>query len=291
LSVGNLTVGGTGKTPVSAWLAERFAAAGAHPALVLRGYGEDEPEVHRILNPGIPVIVDANRRAGVIAARDAGADIAVLDDAFQHRRAHREADVVLVSADRGVGAWRLLPAGPWREPPRAARRASLLVVTRKAVDARAAAAVEERLAEIAPQVPQARVALAPHELMQVDGAQRAPLDTLRGARVSALLSIADPDAFVRQLEACGARVSVSTYADHHVFTDAELGAFVADAARADFAVCTLKDAVKIAGRWPRAGPLLWYVSQHVHVERGADAFELLVERMLRARHRLTPTAG
>src|SRR6185312_3859607 len=134
VSVGNLTVGGTGKTPISAWLAQGLAARGARPAIVLRGVGGDEPLVHRALNPTIPVVVGADRVAAVREAAAAGADIAVLDDAFQHRRVQRAADLVLISADRWTDDVRLLPAGPWREPLRAIRRATLVIVTRKAAD-------------------------------------------------------------------------------------------------------------------------------------------------------------
>src|SRR5690242_15793153 len=82
VSVGNVTVGGTGKTPVAAWIATELVERGARPAIVLRGYGDDEPLVHARLNPNVPVIVAADRVAGIAQARDTGATIAVLDDAF-----------------------------------------------------------------------------------------------------------------------------------------------------------------------------------------------------------------
>src|SRR4051794_15640030 len=152
VSVGNLTVGGTGKTPVSAWLARGLAARGARPAIVLRGVGGDEPLVHRALNPDIPVFTGADRVAVVREAAAMGADIAVLDDAFQHRRVGRLADLVLVSADRWTDNVRLLPAGPWREPLRAIRRATLVIVTRKSADDATVAHVHERLSEVAPAI-------------------------------------------------------------------------------------------------------------------------------------------
>ena len=111
LSVGNLSVGGTGKTPVAAWLARRFAGMGSVPAIVLRGYGGDEILVHERLNEGIPVIASADRVRGIREAIAEGVDVVVLDDAFQHRRARRDADVLLVSADAWTGKPRLLPAG------------------------------------------------------------------------------------------------------------------------------------------------------------------------------------
>src|SRR5437763_2660867 len=114
VSVGNLTVGGTGKTPVAAWIATELVDRGIQPAIVLRGYGEDEPLVHARLNPSVPIVVAPDRVDGVRMARDAGANVAVLDDAFQHRQVSRDVDLVLVSADRWSPAPRLLPAGPFR---------------------------------------------------------------------------------------------------------------------------------------------------------------------------------
>ena len=132
LSVGNLTVGGTGKTPVAAWCVEQLRARGARPAIVMRGVGDDEWRVHGLLNPGTPVIVSADRSDGVFTARARGADCVVLDDAFQHRQAARVADVVLVSADGFSGRAHLLPAGLYREPLTALRRAQAVLVTDKA---------------------------------------------------------------------------------------------------------------------------------------------------------------
>ena len=116
LSVGNITVGGTGKTPIASWLATQLQARGAHPAVVLRGYGDDEPLVHERLAPDIPVRVNANRLEAVARAADEGADVAVLDDGFQHRRVRRAADLVLVSADApeagaAASGERMLPTG------------------------------------------------------------------------------------------------------------------------------------------------------------------------------------
>ena len=115
LSIGNLTVGGTGKTPVAAWVAGQLRSR-SRPAILLRGYGGDEVHVHARLNPGIPVIANADRVAGVRQALAQGADVVVADDAFQHRQLRRTADVVLVSVEQMLRPRRLLPAGPWREP-------------------------------------------------------------------------------------------------------------------------------------------------------------------------------
>jgi tetraacyldisaccharide 4'-kinase len=291
VSVGNLTVGGTGKTPISAWLARGLVVRGARPAVVLRGVGGDETLVHRALNPDVPVFTGGDRATVVREAAAAGADVAVLDDAFQHRRVQRMADLVLISADRWTDDVRLLPAGPWREPLRAIRRATLVIVTRKAAGDATVAHVHERLSEVAPAIPRVSVRLEPDALLQLGGAESMPLATLAGATVRAILSIADPDAFVRQLERLGAHVHPMVYPDHHAFDDAEMQRIAGAFTPGELAVCTLKDAVKLAPRWPRVAPPLWYVSQQVMVERGVGGLERVLDDLVRARSGTSPTAG
>jgi tetraacyldisaccharide 4'-kinase len=292
VSIGNLTVGGTGKTPIAAWVARGLVARGAHPAVILRGYGDDEPLVHARLNPAVPVITGADRVAAVAEAAAKGADIAVLDDAFQHRRVQRMADLVLISADRWTADARLLPAGPWREPLRAVRRATLVIVTRKAASDETVGAVHERLSEIAPGIPRVSVRLEPDALVRADAPNETePLDALRGASIFAILSIADPGAFITQLERRGATVRAHIQPDHHRFTAEEVQAIAAGAGPGERVVCTLKDAVKLAPHWPRLAGPLWYVSQQVMVERGVGGLERVLDDLVRARSRTSPTAG
>ncbi|MHB1224915.1 MAG: tetraacyldisaccharide 4'-kinase, partial [Gemmatimonadaceae bacterium] len=284
LGVGNLTVGGTGKTPIAAELARRLRAAGARPAIVLRGYGDDEPLVHARLNPDVPVVTGADRAAAVRQAAAAGADVAVLDDAFQHRRLARQADIVLLSADRwGRGSRRLLPAGPWREPLAALGRASLAVVTRKAAAPEEVDAAVAAIAAAAPDCPVAVAELALDALVAVADGERRPLSDLRGRAVLAATAIGDPGAFVSQLRASGASVSVMAWPDHHAFTAADVDRLALAAGRADLVVCTLKDAVKLAPRWPRAAAALWYVSQTVAFERGEEQLQPILTALLQAR--------
>jgi tetraacyldisaccharide 4'-kinase len=325
LGVGNLTVGGTGKTPVSAWLASELAVRGARPAIVLRGYGSDEQLVHEILNPAIPVIASPDRVAGMERAAASGVDTVVLDDAFQHRRAARTADIVLVSAERWNENRRLLPAGPWREPLSSLRRAALAVVTRKAASLDDARRVADRVSLAAGGTATAIVHLALGELRMIPrGTDDAPRSTmsavhfgdrggaalrdhsaveaatpgslapsvLEGQRVLAISAIGDPAAFEGQLAAVGASVESRSFPDHHRFTLQEalrLAAAAAQLARgasaAPAAVCTLKDAVKLASLWPREAPPLWYVSQQPEVESGRAEVDALIARTLAARHR------
>jgi tetraacyldisaccharide 4'-kinase len=284
ISVGNLTVGGTGKTPVAAWIARWLVEHGARPAVIMRGYGNDEPAVHRELNPDIDVILGANRRRAVAVAVQRGHDIAVLDDAFQHRQLQRTVDIVLISADRWSGEVHLLPAGPWREPVSAIRRADLVIVTTKASSPHTVDRVHEVLANVAPRIPRVSVRLATNDLVQVNGAGRAALMSLHDERVTAVVAIADPATFVRQLELAGARVDPMVYRDHHEFSSGDIEKIVATAGGSARVICTLKDAVKLRNIWPRVAPPLWYVSQRVSVERGVGGIEQVLEVALRARH-------
>lgn len=282
LSVGNLTVGGTGKTPLAAYFATRLRDAGATPGIVLRGYGDDEPLVHRTLNPGVPVVVSPDRIAGIENAVRQGCDVAVLDDAFQHLRASRVADVVVVSADSwNSGRRHLLPAGPWRERLTAARRASLAIVTRKALPFERTESIRDEVAR-AGRIPTAIVHLDAGELRQVSAGSTETIGRLNGESVLAVSGIGNPDAFTAQLASLGANVTAATYDDHHRYTAAEASALALRGAQYDRVVCTLKDAVKLGPLWPASTPL-WYVSQRVVVERGDDAVDAVLTTTLRSR--------
>lgn len=303
LSVGNLTVGGTGKTPMAAWFTQALRRGGARPAVVLRGYGDDEWRVHALLSPGVPVVTDPDRVRGIARACRQDADCVVLDDGFQHRRAARVVDVVLLSADSWDGTARLLPTGPFREPLAALRRATVVVVTVKAATAPQVAAARAAIRAAAPDVPQAVVGLVPDRLHAVaagteladPGSMSHPLTWLSGRSVMAISAIANPAPFEAALRAAGARVEGRRFADHHDFSAEEVAALVSAVPPSGVAVCTLKDAVKLAPGWPRATVPLWYVSQTTVVLHGAEALDSAVQRTLSAREaaeRTTrPTAG
>jgi tetraacyldisaccharide 4'-kinase len=277
LSVGNLTVGGTGKTPVSAWFARQFIERDIPPAIVLRGYGGDETIVHQRLNEGIPVIATPDRARGIREAIARGVSVVILDDAFQHRRARRDADVLLINADAWTGRPRLLPAGPWREPLRAARRATLAIVTRKVADRSAVENVTRALARAAPRIPVVSVQLVPAGVTSTSTGQLLPLHALEGADLTAIAAIAQPDAFFRQLTELGAIVRPHSFPDHHAFTEAEARWLAEQASNSDFVVCTLKDAVKLESLWPAEAGSLWYVSQRLRIEDGRQHIDRLIE--------------
>lgn len=283
VSVGNLAVGGAGKTPVSAWLAGELRTRGARVAIVLRGYGADEPLVHGLLNPDVPVFVNADRVAGVHDAASGGADVAVLDDAFQHRRIARLEDVVLVSADRWREPLRVLPSGPWRELPPSLRRASLVLITRKAASREVADVLLSRLAPLTPTGRGAVMALELGDLRNaVTGAAR-PLSDISGTRVLLVAGIADPESFARQLRHANAHIDARTFPDHYSYGSADVMR-LADASRSfDHIVCTLKDAVKLGPQWPREAPPLWYVSLRCRIETGGADLSAMLDRVLSTR--------
>jgi tetraacyldisaccharide 4'-kinase len=292
LSLGNLSVGGTGKTPMAAWAAARLRDAGARPAILLRGYGGDETLVHARLNPGVTVIANADRVAGVAAARAAGADCVILDDGFQHRRLRRTADWVLVAAEQRAHTHRLLPAGPLREPMTALSRAHLVIVTRKSASPEQADAVARELHARAPDAAVAICHLAPAGLVNaIDGSEH-PLELLRGARVLAVAAIGAPDAFFAQVRETGVgELRTVSMRDHHEFTVADVNRLANDARGMVGVVCTLKDAVKLAALWSVSAPPLWYVSQRAEIERGAQLLDASLATILSARAGISSTAG
>lgn len=283
-SVGNLTVGGTGKTPFVAFLANRLKAAGGTPAIVMRGFGDDEWRTYEQLSPGVAVVVDPDRVSGVARAVADGADVAILDDAFQHRRIKRDADLVLLSADRELEAMPLLPAGPRREPFSALRRASLAVVVRKAADQSAAQTLLNRVQRAHPNLAAAVIALLPDGVASWTSGLKTNLDALGDKRVLAVSAIGDPVAFLHQVKPLVASVEPLAFRDHHRYTADDVATVAARAGSFDMVVCTLKDAVKLGPLWPRQGTELWYVCQRLEVDWGAAEIDRMLARLLDLRH-------
>jgi tetraacyldisaccharide 4'-kinase len=282
LSVGNLSVGGTGKTPIAAWLARRLLDRGAAPGIVLRGYGGDESLVHERLNTGIPVIVSADRVRGIREAIAHGVDAVILDDAYQHRKAARDVDVLLVDADSWTGATHLLPAGPWREPLTAARRANLIMVTRKIASAAEVKDARRAIAAAAPGVPIVVAHLTPAKLRSTATGYTLPLHVLQGADLVAIAAVARPESFFKQLTELGAVVRPRSFPDHHSFSRREARELADSANSSDFVVCTLKDAVKLESLWPPQAGSLWYVSQRLKIEDGQPYIDRMLDNLLSA---------
>jgi len=266
VSVGNLAVGGSAKTPVAAFLARELRARGRRVALLSRGVGGrraaelnvvsdgerllatpsdvgDEPCLLAASARGVPVLAGVRRVAlGLRAIAAFGAEVLVLDDGFQHHPLARDLDLVCLDARLGLGNGHVLPRGPLREPVRALSRADALVWTR-AGPSDPAPPGRERLPE---SLPQFRVVLAKLGLRPISAGERAPLERLRGARVGLLAAIARPDRLASDLAELGAEISARrVFADHHRYTRADL----ATLDPALLWVTTAKDAVKIPPSW------------------------------------------
>lgn len=278
LSIGNVSVGGTGKTPMAAWLASRVARWGRRPAVVLRGYGRDEVLLHREINPSIPVLAAARRMAAIDEAIGTGADCIILDDAFQHRAIARDLDIVLVSAEQAGSNRRLLPRGPLREPMTSVRRADVLLVTRKVADRTAADGVLRELLRHAPPVT-GIVHLRSGGLQALggEGVDR-PLATLDGSEVLAVTAIAEPGSFETTLARAGARVRSLKFPDHHEFTLADVRTIVGKSDGSPIVV-SRKDAVKLRDLWPD-GVEGWILNQSVEMEEGLEELDRAVRLAL-----------
>lgn len=270
VAVGNLSVGGTGKTPLAAWIASVCAARGVKPAVVLRGYGGDEGSVHRQLTPAALVIEDPDRvRAARRAIRD-GAEIIVLDDAFQRLDIHRDFNIAVIAAESLDAPQHLLPAGPWREGWPALRRADGAVITRKRAT-RAAAELGAR--RVAATLGTSRVAIACLEISGLAGLRSrtpVPRDAIAGRRVLASCGIGDPESFAFQLRHLGAEVTLRTWRNHHAYRPADIRAVLSAGRWFDYVVVTAKDAVKLRRLWPAGRPEPLVAELMVKWEVGGD---------------------
>lgn len=286
IAIGNLTVGGTGKTPLASWMAAWCLGRGLHPGIVLRGYrGGDEALVHRERTPGAVVITNPDRRRGAHEAIRAGAQLVILDDAFQRLDIARELNVVILSAEQGEAPrWRL-PAGPWREGLWALRRADLVVILRKSVPAPAAQAMAEAV-----QRQHARPVAVGHlglgALAGLHSGRLEPVGWLSGRRVVAASGIGHPASFHAQLAAAGATVEPHPWPDHHLFSAAEAADLASRAGPDGRVVITQKDAVKLRGVWPAGAPEPAVALLELSWEIGADTVLRALEQ---ATSPLTPT--
>lgn len=253
VAIGNLTVGGSGKTPIASWIAAYYASRGIVPGVLLSGYGRDEGLLHRVRVPTARVVARPDRVAAAEQAQAEGARVLVLDDAFQLRQVWRDLNIAVVSAETSRAVRWPLPAGPWREGLPALARADALIVTRKRADA---AVARELAARLAPRVRGAAgiVHLGVRTYEGLVSGRQLSAESLQGKRVVAASAIADPDAFVAQTKATGAQVQVATWRDHHEFQDEDLAWLAKAARKADHVVVTQKDAVKLRDRWPASVP-------------------------------------
>lgn len=231
ISIGNITTGGTGKTPLTAWFAELLLSQGHRPAIAMRGYGarpglpSDEAMEYAERLRDVPLIVNPDR-AGACRAHCAAhpqTDCILLDDGFQHRRIKRDLDLVLIDATANTFRQRLLPAGHLREPLENLSRADAVIVTRagNAPDANLAALIKQYHGK----APIAWTLHAWAHLRRMDssGESTLPLAWMNGKQLVTLLGVGNPTAVLRDVEAAGATVAANIPAgDHERFSAAKL---------------------------------------------------------------------
>ncbi|MGE0441900.1 MAG: tetraacyldisaccharide 4'-kinase [Gemmatimonadales bacterium] len=280
ISVGNLTVGGSGKTPVAGWIARFLAARGARPGILLRGYGRDEVLVHQHAVPEAIVVANPDRLAGAERARDEGATILVMDDAYQRRDVARDLNVLLVAAEAARAVRWCLPAGPWREPLNQASRADFVLVTRKRADEVTAFEVAREIGGLT-RAPVGVIHLGVVRYTGMVSGRPRDREALAGKRVVAASAIADPEAFIAQTKATGAQVQPATWRDHHEFRDEDVAWLATAARKADHLVLTEKDAVKLRDRWPASVPEPLVAELEVRWEHGQEEFEARLADLLR----------
>ncbi|MHC4619456.1 MAG: tetraacyldisaccharide 4'-kinase [Planctomycetota bacterium] len=281
ISIGNITAGGTGKTPLVIWLCNLLRQKGARCAILTRGYKTtqnyiDEPTIIAGNCPDAKLIINPDR---VAAARQAigefGATVLIMDDGFQHRRLHRDLNIVTIDATSPFGWGKLLPAGLLREPVTALKRAHAAVITRcdQVMDS-ALTEIEEKLQHINPDM---IIARSTHTPVSARGAQNREfgLDEFKNRKVFAFCGIANPDAFLNTLKALGAHVVGSRiYNDHHHYAQNDILHIHHQAGRlrAQLVLSTEKDWVKIAHFLPAETdiPFAYLAIQLGFVEGTAD---------------------
>jgi tetraacyldisaccharide 4'-kinase len=290
ITVGNLTLGGTGKTPMVKWLARRFQDAGLRVAIVSRGYGaadgkhnDEALELAQAL-PNVPHIQNRDRVAAAQQAiREFNSQLLLLDDGFQHRRLGRDLDIVLLDALEPFGFEHVFPRGTLREPLAGLGRAQVVCLSRAdAISQLERDAVRERVARIAPQAAWCEAAHAASKLVNACGESQ-PLDILPKHRVAAFCGIGNPAGFRHTLTATGCEPVVwREFPDHHAYTIADHSELImlAQNAKADVIVCTQKDLVKLPQRELDGMPL-WAVAIEMKFLGGQEALEQRLDEVLK----------
>jgi tetraacyldisaccharide 4'-kinase len=294
ISLGNITTGGTGKTPMAAWLANWLLGEGHRPGLLSRGYrslasaehsaslpvtGNDEKLVLDRLCPSVPHLQQRDRvESARLLVSEQNCNVLILDDGFQHRRLHRDLDLVLIDALQPWGFGHLLPRGLLREPVSGLRRADVVVLTRADQVADAERQwLKSELQRIRGTADCVEVAFRPERLLGLDGSQRSltSLDQSRGAL--AFCGIGNPSGFRQTLISLGIPFELQIFRDHHHYQSSDLANLAAQAKQsfAEIALTTLKDLVKIPpANW--SGPPLFAMDVGVEFLSGE---ELLVQRL------------
>ncbi len=262
ISVGNITAGGTGKTPLVAWLV-KYISPMKPCAILTRGYkaahhSVDEPSLLARSAPNTPVVVNPDRITGAKEAIANGAEVLILDDAFQHRRIARDLDIVTIDATCPFGYGKILPAGLLRESIGSLKRADVVIITRAdQVDKNKIEEIERTIKAIKPSLVIATAAHKPLCIRDSRANESMP-EELKGKNVFAFCGIGNPDAFLSTLKSLGANIADSRFFDdhyHYTKSDIEQIAQTAKAANADMVLTTEKDFSKINSAWLAETPV------------------------------------
>lgn len=291
ISVGNLSVGGTGKTPMTLWLAQALQARGWECAIVLRGYSGSDREVTVVSRGHGPevdvvrvgdeavmlaksfagVVITARRRAdGARVAAELGCNVVLLDDGFQHRALARDFDLVLLGRNHGT----VLPAGPMRESWGALERADAVALVRKGeLDA----FPHDRIPTT---IPRFAARLLPHSLVETDGGRwtELPLTRLSGTRVALVSGIADPEPFYAAIREWDPQVvEIFEFPDHYLYTTEDWQR-INRTRDAELVVTTEKDLVKLE-RFPFARGKLVALRLQAEIEQPGDLLRMIEDKI------------
>lgn len=288
ISIGNITVGGTGKTPIVEMIARWCRERHLRVTILSRGYGasdgpNDEALVLEENLPDVPHLQGAGRvELAKIAVEELESELLLLDDGMQHRQLARDIDIVLIDATDPFGAGWMLPGGLLREPLSSLRRADLFVLTRiDAVSPAERSAIEAQLKRIAPAIPLVAVRFAPTSLTR-EGHPPIPVSELTGKRAVSFCGIGNPDSFEKILDSLGTHVADRrTFPDHYAYNRndvVDLASWIRTIGP-DVVVTTQKDAVKL--RLSEIGDVpVWALRIEPIVEQGRDQLEALLRERL-----------
>lgn len=290
VSVGNLTLGGTGKTPMVKWVARQLRERGGRVTLVSRGYGshdggpnDEALELEQAL-PDVPHVQNPDRIAAArVAIDELAAQTLVLDDGFQHRRLARDLDIVLLDATEPFGYGRVFPRGALREGVRSLGRAGVVCLTRSdLIDSIARREIRDRVHTVAPDALWCESIARPQRLLGVNA--QSPIESLAGKRIAAFCGIGNPDAFRTTLAGLGAEVvELVEFADHHAYRRADIEQLHqrVEAAGAEMVLCTHKDLVKV-GLEELAGRPLFALEIAAEITVGEQALLNKLDRLAEA---------
>lgn len=250
ISVGNLTLGGTGKTPFVIWLVDLLEKElGKSSSVLIRGYGWDEQAMLKKKLPETPILVGEDRtRSAHKAIKLYGSDTAVLDDGFQHWELARNIDIVLLDSRNPFGNGSLFPRGILREPKEALKRASVVVFTKVDDASSDLGGIKDGLKKINGNLIFLEASHAPAYIYDLKARRERPVSFLSGKRVVLLSSIGDPGYFAEKARSLGAEIAEHIiFADHHNYSSSDAARITkkCDERKFDFILTTEKDEVKL----------------------------------------------